>query len=481
MKTYYTRGLELISLERTGATRYYVFDGHGSTRLLADETGAVTDTYTYDAFGNLTDKTGTTENSYLYCGEQFEGTTGLYYLRARYMNPQTGTFISMDSYQGSIYDPVSLHKYLYANANPVMFTDPSGYFSLAETSVGQAISNILDKIDSSPYIKIGLNILNTLSTIYDTVNQVVEVLDNGGSILDIAAALINGVITSIFLNKMCSIKIIGAILTPILIGVGLISQAEAIADAVKEERWDLVVTRSIQLAISILSLGQSCFTRDTPVATENGHKRIDEIEVGDKVWAYNIETGETELKEVTKVYIHNVYEILHLHTTAGNIDTTTNHPFYVIEKGWVAAGDLKVEDEVYSLDGTTSVVIGSELEKLDNPIKVYNLEVDDFHTYFVGDMPVLVHNYKAESGNEYPENQDYSYKDPNSDDYLNIHNNHDHEGIQPHTQYPNANRAPDGTIYYNAGGCSPTTNGDYELLDFAINILGWIRDPKGGR
>lgn len=327
--------MELISLERTGATRYYVFDGHGSARLLVDETGAVTDTYTYDAFGNLTDKTGTTENSYLYCGEQFEGTTGLYYLRARYMNPQTGTFISMDSYQGSIYDPVSLHKYLYANANPVMFTDPSGYFSLAETSVGQGISNILDKIDSSPYIKIGLNILNTLSTIYDTVNQVVEVLDNGGSILDIAAALINGVITSIFLNKMCSIKIIGAILTPILIGVGLISQAEAIADAVKEERWDLVVTRSIQLAISILSLGQSCFTRDTPVATENGHKRIDEIEVGDKVWAYNIETGETELKEVTKVYIHNVYEILHLHTTAGDIDTTTNHPFYVIEKGWL--------------------------------------------------------------------------------------------------------------------------------------------------
>jgi len=78
--------------------------------------GAVTDTYTYDAWGKLISSTGDTENSYLYCGEQLDSTTGLYYLRARYMNPSTGTFISMDTYQGSVFDPVSLHKYLYANA-----------------------------------------------------------------------------------------------------------------------------------------------------------------------------------------------------------------------------------------------------------------------------------------------------------------------------------------------------------------------------
>ena len=62
------------------------------------------------------------------------------------MNPSTGTFISMDSYQGSIYDPVSLHKYLYANANPVMYTDPSGYATdknLAETAVAATIAVML--------------------------------------------------------------------------------------------------------------------------------------------------------------------------------------------------------------------------------------------------------------------------------------------------------------------------------------------------
>jgi len=126
-KCCYTIGADLISQERSGNISYYLTDGHGSVRQLADSMGKVTDTYVYDAWGNLISSTGDTENSYLYCGEQLDSTTGLYYLRARYMKPSTGTFISMDTYQGSIFDPTSLHKYLYANANPVMYTDPSGY------------------------------------------------------------------------------------------------------------------------------------------------------------------------------------------------------------------------------------------------------------------------------------------------------------------------------------------------------------------
>lgn len=179
-------------------------------------------------------------------------------------------------------------------------------------------------------------------------------------------------------------------------GYGLVSQWESIMEAANNKDWDLVGTRSVQLIISLMSLHQTCFTGETLVATEDGQKRIDEIEVGDKVWAYDIYTGETELKEVLTVFIHDQTEILHLHTTVGDIDTTTNHPFYVIDKGWVAAGDLNEGDEVYLIDGSMAVVTGSELERLEKPIKVYNLEVEDYHTYFVGDVPVLVHNYKTE-------------------------------------------------------------------------------------
>ena len=59
------------------------------------------------------------------------------------MNPSTGTFTSMDAYAGTIFDPVSLHKYLYANANPVMNRDPSGYFTLTEMETAVAIQAII--------------------------------------------------------------------------------------------------------------------------------------------------------------------------------------------------------------------------------------------------------------------------------------------------------------------------------------------------
>ena len=138
-KVYYTIGADLVSQEINGKVYVYLYDGHGTVRALANENGKVTDTYTYDAFGNLISSTGSTANNYRYCGEQFDSTTGLYYLRARYMNPSVGRFISMDTYQGSNADPISLHKYLYANSNPVMYSDPSGYMSLGEVMCVSAI------------------------------------------------------------------------------------------------------------------------------------------------------------------------------------------------------------------------------------------------------------------------------------------------------------------------------------------------------
>ena len=148
------------------------------------------------------------------------------------------------------------------------------------------------------------------------------------------------------------------------------------------------------MALDILTITSTCFDGDTLVATEKGQKRIDEIEAGDYVWAYNVETDELELKEVLTVYVKENDEILNLKTTEGDIDTTTNHPFYVVGEGWGAAGDLEAGDEILTIDGSVGYVRSFELENLDAPIPVYNIEVDGFHTYFVGDGDgwVLVHN-----------------------------------------------------------------------------------------
>lgn len=115
------------------------------------------------------------------------------------------------------------------------------------------------------------------------------------------------------------------------------------------------------------------------------------------VWPHNPETGETELKEVLNVWVKETDEILHVSTSDGEtIDTTTNHPFYVDGKGWVAAGDLEIGDTLVTAVGNKVEVTELELENLAEPISVYNLEVADFHTYFVGEYGVLVHNYKNE-------------------------------------------------------------------------------------
>ena len=184
----YTRGDELLSMERDGRIWYYIYDGHRNTRLLTNAAGTVTDRYAYDACGNLLKKEGDTENDFLYTGEQYNANTGLYYLRARYMDPSTGTFISMDSYPGSLYDPVSLHKYLYAN--PVKYTDPTGYFSLAECSVANSIQSELNSYQTVWLMNVYRSLVSSLIAtvaIYNAtiiINNVIDTMVADGFILE---------------------------------------------------------------------------------------------------------------------------------------------------------------------------------------------------------------------------------------------------------------------------------------------------------
>jgi RHS repeat-associated protein len=136
----YTYGLQRISEDlspaltgnSTWTPSYYGYDGGGTVRYLTNSTGGQTDTYDYDAFGNLVRKTGTTPNNYLYRGEQYDSDLGLYYLRARYYNPATGRFLSRDPLDGNMTDPKTLHKYLYAGGDPVNAMDPTGRIELME-------------------------------------------------------------------------------------------------------------------------------------------------------------------------------------------------------------------------------------------------------------------------------------------------------------------------------------------------------------
>ena len=138
----YVYGFGLVQqYQVTGlVTRYFGRDGLGSVRYLTDGSGSVTDTYYYDAFGlPASGGTGTTVNSYRFAGEQWDADLGLYYNRARYYSPELGRFWSMDSFEGNASDPLSLHKYLYCQANPFNRVDPSGQFDIVSFTVSNAI------------------------------------------------------------------------------------------------------------------------------------------------------------------------------------------------------------------------------------------------------------------------------------------------------------------------------------------------------
>jgi RHS repeat-associated protein len=137
----YTYGRQRISENQlSGSTwtpTFYGYDGHGNVRFTTNTAGTVGNTYQFDAFGMPVAISGSIANTYLYSGERFDSNLNLYQLRARFYNMLTGRFETMDpgketccalsaSKAGNIFDPATLHKYVYTRNNPVNRIDPSG-------------------------------------------------------------------------------------------------------------------------------------------------------------------------------------------------------------------------------------------------------------------------------------------------------------------------------------------------------------------
>ncbi len=175
----YVYGHDLISQTDSpgdgqyASTSYFHYDGQMSTRALSqgatvisDPTpaplGSVIAKYSYDAFGSSLDLQGnllpagsTSATDYLYTGEQHDANAGFYYLRARYYSPGVGRFITRDTYQGSVHDPVSMHRYLYCHANPVNGIDPSGHWF--GTLTGQLFTmGIISIVAKTLVVSVGL-------------------------------------------------------------------------------------------------------------------------------------------------------------------------------------------------------------------------------------------------------------------------------------------------------------------------------------
>ncbi|MEW9702989.1 RHS repeat-associated core domain-containing protein, partial [Paenibacillus sp. SI8] len=116
LKARYMRGQGLVArVDSYGNKLYYQHNGHGDVIGLTDGTGAMLDSYTYDMWGNPLTTQETVAQPFRYSGEYYDSTTGLQYLRARWYDPSVGRFISEDSYEGQIDNPLSLNLYTYVS------------------------------------------------------------------------------------------------------------------------------------------------------------------------------------------------------------------------------------------------------------------------------------------------------------------------------------------------------------------------------
>ena len=136
----------------------------------------------------------------------------------------------------------------------------------------------------------------------------------------------------------------------------------------------------------------ACFIAGTYVLALDGFKRIEDIVAGDKIMAADPDTFEIAEKTVLETYVRQVDKLVHITINGEEIVTTDNHPFYVQGRGFIEAGSLLVGDKLVSVNGEDLIVEDYYIKLTEEPVSVYNFQVEDFHTYFVGDCSVWVHN-----------------------------------------------------------------------------------------
>ena len=145
-------------------------------------------------------------------------------------------------------------------------------------------------------------------------------------------------------------------------------------------------------AMSMSGNPMFCFVAGTTVLTTLGKKAIETIQVGDTVPCVDHITGEAAEKKVVSTTVNKVDRLIELDIDGESIRCTETHPFQVKGKGWVNAADLVPNDIVYTKDWNTATVKSVNLLELDEPVEVFNFEVEDCHTYFIADFGILVHN-----------------------------------------------------------------------------------------
>lgn len=358
MKTNFNKGilttilfLLTVSLVKAETITFYHVDLLGSPVAESNMNGEIQWSQDYRPYGErAVSSAQTSVNEMWYTGKQHDNDTGLTYMQNRYYDPSIGRFMAMDPLPFRESNVSSFGPYVYVGNNPYRYTDPDGQDSY---DIHQALRNNGHRVPEGP-----------------------QMTDAQARLL--ASFMIPGMGFYEAYDDFQKGNYFWA-------SIGVISEVPFI-------KW---IKGAKGAKATKMTKASCCFVAGTKVLTESGYKSIEEVKLGENLWAKNVDTGEEEWKPVTRVFVENDREIYKVKviSAAGekqNIEATDDHPFYVVDKGWKKTIELESGDLLESNLGKPLTVESVIFENRKDV--TYNFTVADFHTYYVTRRNILVHN-----------------------------------------------------------------------------------------
>ena len=345
----------------SGGTFYFLQDHLNSVIGLV---GTVNERHQYEAFGA---NGGSGATRYGFTGRERDAATGLMYYRARWYDAGQGRFLTEDpiGFAGG-----DANLYSYVSNSPLNLIDPLGLF---DVDWGAAAGGAAVGFASSAAIGAGLAAV--------------------APVFPIAAPLLAGAFLGIGLDALymtikCWDLMSDSDKSAFLGGLfggwrgGKLGGAFGSRGATPQARCPGC------------KIPDSCFVAGTKVKTPEGEKKIEEIRAGDEVFSSDPEQGEqgggVKVQKVVQVFERTVSEVVDIRVGGETITATPEHPFWVVGRGWIAAGQLERGSPLMTKDGR--VVRVDSITRREGEFKVYNFEVASSRTYFVSGFGVLVHN-----------------------------------------------------------------------------------------
>jgi RHS repeat-associated protein len=380
-------GLQGIEIrEAPPGTIYYLGDHQGSPLAIADDAASVVSTATYRPYGEKKSGAGSTDDPHAFLGNELDEGSGLADFHARPYRADAGIFLAPDPLavftpEEALTEPNRLYAYAYAGGDPINRADPSGktfgeylhgMFDQAKDDVKAAVRAKVQQVQSQGRAlaegRIGDFLRTNVESAIDTLKAPITLAKNVANFGDdfVAAATAD-------------------------------SDYDVGRKAVKPLMTAMTFTATVAGVKDVVSgpKPSPCFAGETLVATAAGLRPIAEIHVGDLVWARDEVTGADDLRPVSKVFVTPDQPLvtLRLEQAYGDADvirTTPEHPFWVQGRGWTRAADLDLNEPLATARRTALTV--AALSSFAERATVYNLEVDGFHTYFVGRSRAWAHN-----------------------------------------------------------------------------------------